>query len=275
MIQSKDNEIVGLIPAGGKATRLGPLPCSKEVFPLGYREMADGTKRPKVLSNYLLDKYKIAGASKTFFVLGQEKFDIPTYYGDGKMIGMDLAYLMMDLPYGAPYTLDQAYPFIGGKTVLLGFPDILFQPEDCFVQLLDKMKADEADVVLGLYQVDDPETIRRSDMVGWNASTGEIHKIFIKPQEGEFTHSWIMACWGPAFTEFMHAFLQEDLKQREADSENFPEIYQGHIVQAAIEKGLKVSAVLFEGYGFQDIGTPTSLEAVTSKPELYEQLTSS
>jgi len=36
----------------------------------------------------------------------------------------------MDLPYGVPYTLDQAYPFVQNATIALGFPDITCEPED-------------------------------------------------------------------------------------------------------------------------------------------------
>jgi glucose-1-phosphate thymidylyltransferase len=31
-------EIIGLIPAGGVAERLSPLPCSKEIYPIGFKD---------------------------------------------------------------------------------------------------------------------------------------------------------------------------------------------------------------------------------------------
>ena len=50
-------EIVGLIPAAGRATRLAPLPCSKELVPIGFQTAADGAdRRPKPVSQYLLDR---------------------------------------------------------------------------------------------------------------------------------------------------------------------------------------------------------------------------
>jgi hypothetical protein len=33
----RTNDVIGLIPCGGHATRIAPLPCSKEVLPLGLR----------------------------------------------------------------------------------------------------------------------------------------------------------------------------------------------------------------------------------------------
>lgn len=38
----------------------------------------------------------------------------------------------MRLPFGAPITLDQAYPFVHDKIIALGFPDIIFKPDDAF-----------------------------------------------------------------------------------------------------------------------------------------------
>jgi len=52
------DELVGLIPAAGQAKRVSPLPGSKELFPVGFREVEVGGHvqlRPKVVSQYLLD----------------------------------------------------------------------------------------------------------------------------------------------------------------------------------------------------------------------------
>ena len=43
-------QVVGLLPAGGQGTRIGPLPCSKELFPIGFRSHEEGQDlRPKVV----------------------------------------------------------------------------------------------------------------------------------------------------------------------------------------------------------------------------------
>ena len=83
---------------------------------------------PKVVSHYLLDKYKAAGIKKVYFILRKGKWDIPQYYGDGSVIDMDIAYLLMNHPYGHPFTLDQAFPFTRNNLVAFGFPDILDIP---------------------------------------------------------------------------------------------------------------------------------------------------
>ena len=42
--------VVGLVPAAGRAKRIAPLPCSKEIFPVGFRRDAQGDVRPRVAS---------------------------------------------------------------------------------------------------------------------------------------------------------------------------------------------------------------------------------
>jgi len=249
-------DIVGLVPVGGLANRLQPIPGSKALLPIGYRKMPDGSLRPKPVSMYLLEKYRKAGASKSFFILRKEKWDIPAYYGTGSDpdIDMDLAYLIIEIPYGTPYSLDQAYPFVKNDLVLLGFPDIMIGPDDLYSQLVEKLQDSSADAVVGLYSVKDETQARGTDMVEID-SKGLVTNIYIKPQSTQLAYAWVNAAWKPTFTEFMHNYLQEDLSKRNAGSE-MPEIYVGHVVQAAVQAGLKVQTIHFGGYSFQDIGTP-------------------
>src|SRR5215510_16410745 len=103
------DNVIGLIPAGGHARRIEPLPCSKELFPIGFLHRHDEKHgHPKVVCHYLLEKMRAAGITKAYIVLRQGKWDIPAYFGDGSMLGMNLAYLMMGSSLGPPYTLDQA-----------------------------------------------------------------------------------------------------------------------------------------------------------------------
>ena len=87
------SEVIGLIPCGGFASRIAPLPCSKEILPVGLLKTADGLLRPKVVSHYLLEKLQQGGVRKAFFILRKGKWDIPEYYGDGSSVGMDIGLL--------------------------------------------------------------------------------------------------------------------------------------------------------------------------------------
>src|SRR5262245_49372262 len=156
------SDVIGIIPAAGEAKRISPLPCSKELYPIGFCRSADKESQPKVVCHYLLEKMRVAGITQTYIILRHGKWDIPAYLQDGTMIGIHLAYLIARLSYGVPYTVDQAYAFVQNNTVAFGFPDILFESENPFAQLLEAQKSSEADVILGLFPADDPQKL---DMV--------------------------------------------------------------------------------------------------------------
>ncbi len=248
-------ELVGLIPAAGQARRIAPIPISKEIFPVGFQPAGPaGEPRPKAVCQYLLERMRLAGINKAYLVLREGKWDIPAYLGDGSALGMDLAYLMMRIPYGAPYTLDQAYPFVRHATVALGYPDILFAPEDAYVSLLARLNETDAEAVLGLFPTDEPW---RTDVVEKD-SAGRIRRIVVKPKQTALRESWVMAVWGPAFTQFLHDHLAAQAPPP-AGPAGGEEAYVGHVLQAALEAGLRVESVSFPGGEFLDIGTPESL----------------
>ena len=233
-------------------------------MPVGYYEDDKGLPRPKAVSQYLLEKYKAAGATKSFFILRNGKWDIPAYYGDGEKVGMDIGYLLLRHVYGVPYTLDAAYPFVKDAIVMLGFPDIMHGPEDCFAQKVSLMQESGADVVLGLFEVEDETAATRSDMVEWDPESGQILDIAIKPLVTDRRTSWITAVWGPRFSAFMHEFLQKDLPER-IDNPDMPEIYVGHIIIAVMEAGLTVYGLHFAGEKFLDVGTPHAYQEASRR----------
>ncbi|NJM73046.1 MAG: dTDP-glucose pyrophosphorylase [Scytonema sp. RU_4_4] len=247
-------QIIGLLPAGGQATRISPLPLSKELYPIGFQNF--GVKynlRPKVVSQYLLEKMQLAGIDKAYFILRSGKWDIPAYFGDGTMLSMSLGYLIMGLPYGVPFTLDQAYPFVQDAVVALGFPDILFQPEDAYVRILTRLEVSNADIVLGLFPTDKPQ---KAGMVDFD-DEGRVRVIIEKPHQSDLRYMWGIAVWTPAFTQFLHEYLttfkaSSNLSQR-------PEIPIGDVIQAAIHEGFHVEAEAFPDGTYLDIGTPDDL----------------
>jgi glucose-1-phosphate thymidylyltransferase len=248
----RKEDIIGLIPAGGSATRLDPLPCSKELYPIGFRLVDGGREtRPKVASHYLLEKMQLAGITKAYIVLRQGKWDIPRYLGDGSMLNMHLGYLIVNLPFGAPFTLDQAYPFVRDAVVAFGFPDILFQPDNVFIQLLAYLEGNHADVVLGLFPADQPD---KMDMVEVDHA-GRVIRMVVKPRHTELKYSWAIALWTPVFSQFLHDHLSA-CKGLAADQ---PELSVGNVIQAAIQNGLRIEAVVVSNEPYLDIGTAEGL----------------
>jgi glucose-1-phosphate thymidylyltransferase len=242
-------DIVALLPAGGQATRLSPMPLSKELYPIGFWETESGLK-PKAVAHYLLEKMARSGITKAFFILRPGKWDIPAYFGDGSLFNMHLGYLTVHVPYGVPYTLNQAYPFVQNAWVAIGFPDILFEPADAYSHLIAHQSKTQADVILGLFPT---EHYWKAGMVDFDAS-GRVHQIIEKPQDSKLEYMWAIALWSPRFTQFMHDYL--------ADRPNPPqEIPIGNVIQASIDCGFQVQAVPFPEGSYLDVGTPTDLMA--------------
>ncbi|NJL38257.1 MAG: dTDP-glucose pyrophosphorylase [Leptolyngbyaceae cyanobacterium SM1_4_3] len=231
---------------------------SKELYPVGFRRTEEGV-RPKVVCHYLLEKMRRAGISKAYLVLRPGKWDIPNYFGDGTMLGMNLAYLTVHTPFGVPYTLDQAYPFVQDAIIALGFPDILFQPQDAFVKLLARQAERGADVVLGLFPTEQPS---KAGMVDFD-ETGRVRCVIEKPLQTDLRYMWAIAAWTPKFTQFMHEYLQAIASQyvsvTELSTVSRPELPIGDVIQAAIEQGFRVEAEVFEEGRYLDIGTPENL----------------
>ncbi len=244
--------IIGLLPAGGRASRMGQLPCSKELFPIGFTSKEERSL-PKPVSSYLLESMQKAGIEKVYIIIREGKWDIPQYYGDGSALKLSIGYLLMGLPFGTPFTLDQAFPFVKDHLVALGFPDIIFEPDDAFEKLIEKQQNTQADIALGLFPV---EETSKFDMVEQDEH-GRIISLHIKPATTTLRYTWGIAVWSPAFTAFMHGYLSNLMKDP-VKVEN--EIYVGHVIQAAIDAGLKVASVTFpEGYCL-DIGTPGDMK---------------
>jgi glucose-1-phosphate thymidylyltransferase len=185
--------------------------------------------KPKVVSQYLLEKYKTAGIRKCYFILRKGKWDIPQYYGDGDVVDMDIAYLMMNLPHGHPFTLDQAFPFTQNSLVAFGYPDILFAPDDGFVQLARRQKETKADVVLGIFPI--KESQRWTDMLAFDGN-GKIETISLDdPSTAPQRVGWAIALWTPVFSRFMHEFLQSAITDNRLTAPNGKEYTMNHVFQ--------------------------------------------
>lgn len=255
-------EVVGLIPAAGQAKRLQPFPCSKEVYPVGFAlDEKTGLPRPKVAAHYLLEKFRVAGITKAFFVIKDGKWDIPNYFREGNLVGLSLAYLVIGGSLGPPDTIDRAYPFIEQQRVAFGFPDILFGPDDAYRQLIAAQERTGADVVLGLHRVYDH---RVWDMVECEAD-GLVRNIVMKPAATTLTYGWCCAVWTPTFSQFLHHFLRAEETHRNLAQLANPahdlggDLAVGVVLQAALKAGLVLQSVIFPHDTYIDIGTPGDL----------------
>ena len=126
----------GIIPAAGLGSRIQPLAFSKELLPVGSRLDGD-IERPRAVSEYLIERMILAGATKICFVISPSKADIIGYYGGG-LSDVRFAYVVQQEPGGLCDAIFQAIPLIGAdEPVLVGLPDTIWYPSDGLAGLPD------------------------------------------------------------------------------------------------------------------------------------------
>lgn len=264
--------VVGLIPAAGFGSRLGPLPCSKELLPVGLQVREDGGSiRPKVVSEYLLDQMVRAGCNPVFFVLRHGKWDIPAYFGSGTGRATDIGYLLVDEPYGPPFTLGQAAPFVRGAIVAVGFPDMLLHPPDVLADVVRALKATpQADIMLGTLPAQDRSG---TDLVR-PGGDDRIAALIPKEQAPEWQDSdctWAVAAWRPRFTGFLVQELARLRAVARAQTDGVtPEWPVGTVIAAALDAGLDVRRTHFDDAVYLDIGLPERLAQATDFPGVWD-----
>jgi dTDP-glucose pyrophosphorylase len=259
---SGNHDVVGLVPAAGKARRLGLLPISKEVLPIGFtQDSQTGDLRAEVASRHLFDKFRRAGIGSAFVIVRDGKWDIPAYFGEGCHVGVRLAYLVVADTIGPPDTLDRAYSFVADKTIAFGFPDILFGPDDVFCRLLSVLHKTKSDIVLGLYP---PHAISEVDMIDVDQA-GRVKALLLKPASSDWHYTWICAVWTAAFSRFMHSFLRRERAKTPAETSSYSRIDPqgdlpvGAVIKAAIESGVHVYGLPFPENRYLDLGSPKNV----------------
>lgn len=237
-------EIIGLIPAAGHATRLSPLPCSKEMLPIGFARRENGEQRVMAVCEHLLRKMTAARVQNVFMVLRQGKWDIPNFLSNIEL-GVNIGYIVTPPTLSVPHTIDQAYPFIKNNVVTFGFPDIVFESANAFELLVSYLTAHHCDVVLGLFPAPAPEKVDTVALAG-----DKVVGLEVKSPNSVLKQSWGVAVWTPAFSEFLHRYLKKN-----SDGSRL-EIHLSNVFLAAIEEGLDVRATTVSATPFLDIGTP-------------------
>jgi dTDP-glucose pyrophosphorylase len=224
----------GVIPAAGQGARIQPLAFSKELLPVGVEREA-GRERPRAVSEYLVERFALGGASKVCFVISPHKADILRYFGD-RVGEIDLAYVIQPRPAGLCDAIFRAAPLVHpDETVAVGLPDTIWFPADGLAKLPDDRFS------FLTFPVDQPQNF---DAVLADAS-GRIAEIQVKSPEPR--SSWI---WG-AFKmpgRVFHALRDLWLGRGCADE------YLGALVNAWIAEGGEAwNAPL--GAGYVDVGT--------------------
>lgn len=255
--------LVGLLPAAGRGSRLGTIPCSKEIMPLGFRShfpQKRETWHPVTTIEIHLQAFHTAGVEQTAIIIGGSKFDIMRYLGDGRRYNLPLTYFYQEELQGMPFALDIPYPWIKDDTVLFSMPDTLITPINTMSRLVEQHHQNQADVTLGLFPTNTPE---KFGMVTLN--NGHIVDFVDKPPQTDLEYMWGYAVWSPTFTTFMHNYLLQVTAQN-------VEYVLSNVFLAALRQGLNIQPYICDKSHYHDIGTPDSFQSAVYEMAL-QQLT--
>ena len=224
----------GIIPAAGAGSRIQPLAISKELLPVGSR--LDGeTERPRAVSEYLVERMVIGGATKICFVISPGKSDILEYYG-GNIGSVSVAYVVQPRPAGLCDALFRALPLIApDEQVLIGLPDTIWFPEDGLCALPDGLLS------FLLFPVEHPEFF---DAVVTDAED-RVREIQVKTPGAD--SSWIWGAFklpGSIFRQWHDLWCERERRDE----------YIGTLVNAFLGRGGEARGVR-AGKAYVDVGT--------------------
>jgi dTDP-glucose pyrophosphorylase len=228
--------MIGIIPAAGAGLRIQPLGCSKELLPVGSRDVG-GVERPKAVSEYLVERMIAAGARRICMVISAEKSDIVRYYAE-RDYAAEIFYAVQQRPRGLCDAIFRADTFVHpDEPVLIGLPDTIWYPENAFHASVETGPG----VNLVLFPVENPSVF---DAVICDEN-GFVERVEVKqPNPGS---NWI---WG-AVTASGRAFheLRMLWESRHREDE-----YLGHLLNAYIAAGHSVHSTA-NGEHYMDVGT--------------------
>lgn len=223
--------IVGILPAAGYATRLQPLDCSKEVYPIGGRPVMD----------YVVERMRLGGCTRLRVVTRPEKEDVILH---AEQLGADVV-------LGHPDTVGASFAAAlrglpADDIVLIGWPDTLWEPEWGYRPLVAAVEGGH-EAALGLFRID-PADLPRSDVVTFDGERGRVLKIDIKPAHP--ASPWV---WGCAAA------------RAGALSELGREAWPGAYFDRLCREGIAVVGVPLSDV-WLDVGTKASLERAVATP---------
>lgn len=232
--------MIGVIPAAGAGQRIQPLGCSKELLPVGTRQIHE-VERPKAVAEYLVERMIAAGATQICMVISPEKTDIIRYFAE-RDYAAEFFYVVQRQPQGLCDALFRAEPYARSHDrVLIGLPDTIWFPENAYRTVLAADRFRDADVNLLLFPVTNPAQF---DAVVCD-DLGVVHEVQVKKPHP--SSHWI---WG-AVTTTGDAFRELKLLW---EARHRVDEYLGDLLNAFMAAGHIVRGTA-AGEVYMDVGT--------------------
>jgi glucose-1-phosphate thymidylyltransferase len=244
------SDLIGVLPAAGRGSRLLPFRYPKELLPVAFEPRRDppGGLQPRVVSECAIEAFVLAGVTRCLLIVAPWKLEVVSYFGGGEDFGVEIAYLCQEEARGLPHALELARPWTADGHVAFAMPDTIAQPRDCLAQLWDLYRAQSADLALGLFPTDEAERL------GPVLTEGEVVlSVYDKCPRPPVQNTWGVAIWGPAFTELLHCGVQQN-------GAPGPEPVLGSFFDLAVRLGMRVRAMFFAEGAYADLGTPHGIQ---------------
>jgi len=167
----KKNNILGVILAAGKGSRMYPLSekYSKCTLPICN----------KPLLEYQIEMMKEAGITDIYVVVGYNGFEVVHVLGDGKRQGVNLTYVNQEETLGIAHVIGRLEPTID-KPFLLFLGDIYFDCES-LKPMIAEFNNNDVNAVLATKIEKDREAIKRNFTVMMNPD-GKVRRVIEKPR---------------------------------------------------------------------------------------------
>jgi dTDP-glucose pyrophosphorylase len=224
----------GIIPAAGRGSRIQPLAFSKELLPVGSR-IDNGVERPCAVSEYLVTRMILGGATKICFVISPGKSDILGYYGSGYG-GTAFVYAVQPQAAGLCDAIFRASPLIApDEAVMVGLPDTVWLPEAALASLPDELLS------FLLFPVDQPQFF---DAVVLDEAERVVE---IQVKQPNAASRWIWGAFkmpGRVFHELHRLWID-----RQGEDEFIGTLVNAYLLQGGCAVGVKA------GTAYVDVGT--------------------
>lgn len=211
--------MIGIVPAGGNATRMRRVPKMLLPVPAG-----------DTLFTILCERMRSAGIERILVAVSDATASVITPF-----CTPDILLYKTAVPTMSEAVMLARQHTYTGETCYFGMPDTFVEDAHAFHKLGAAL-ADNADVAVGLFYAR-PLQHRKLGMCRMKGT--QVLEVVDKPDETTLTHAWGVLAWKTPFWDCMRA--------------DDPHI--GFALPRAIAAGLDVRAVLMEG-GYWDAGTP-------------------